>query len=63
MRELVTIKFTTDPNLKKLLMDTHPQPLIEGNTWGDVFWGVCKGQGENNLGKILMDIREELCKT
>lgn len=40
MRELVTIKFTTDPNLKKLLMDTHPQPLIEGNTWGDVFWGV-----------------------
>jgi predicted NAD-dependent protein-ADP-ribosyltransferase YbiA (DUF1768 family) len=23
-------------------------------------WGVCQGQGENRLGKILMKVREEL---
>jgi hypothetical protein len=34
--------------------------LIEGNTWGDTFWGVCNGVGENNLGKTLMNVREIL---
>ena len=36
--------------------------LEEGNWWGDIFWGVDKktGAGENNLGKILMKVREEL---
>ena len=34
--------------------------LEEGNTWGDRVWGVCQGQGENRLGKILMKVREEL---
>ncbi len=34
--------------------------LIEGNTWRDTFWGIYEGKGENNLGKLLMKIREEL---
>jgi predicted NAD-dependent protein-ADP-ribosyltransferase YbiA (DUF1768 family) len=34
--------------------------LIEENTWGDTFWGICKGQGENHLGRLLMQIRDEL---
>jgi len=34
--------------------------LIEGNTWGDTYWGVCRGRGSNNLGKLLMKIREVL---
>ena len=39
--------------------------LIEGNTWSDNFWGdchcpKCRGiKGENNLGKLLMKIRED----
>jgi len=28
-----------------------------GNHWGDRYWGVCDGKGENNLGKIQMGIR------
>ena len=35
---------------------------IEGNTWNDTFWGVCNGQGQNWLGKILMLVRSELNK-
>lgn len=34
--------------------------LIEGNTWGDTYWGVCNGVGENHLGKLLMRIRPEV---
>ena len=34
--------------------------LIEGNTWGDTFWGQVDGKGENKLGKLLMKIRDEL---
>ena len=36
------------------------EELIEGNWWGDTYWGVCNGVGENHLGKLLMKIREEL---
>jgi len=41
-------------------LDTGKSELIEGNTWGDTFWGVSGVIGQNNLGKILMKIREEL---
>jgi len=41
-----------------LLASTGRRELIEGNTWGDIYWGVCKGVGQNNLGKILMKIRD-----
>ena len=60
MRELVTKKFTQNKDLAKLLKETGDAELIEGNTWGDTFWGVCRGQGENHLGKILMEIRDGL---
>lgn len=33
--------------------------LTEGNTWGDRFWG-CSPHGENHLGKIIMQVRNEL---
>ncbi len=41
------------------LLATGDAELIEGNTRGDTFWGVCGGVGENYLGKILMLIRDE----
>lgn len=49
-----------DPRLARLLAGTEDHELIEGNEWGDTFWGVCKGVGENHLGKLLMKIREEI---
>lgn len=57
MREIVECKFEQNPNLLYLLIMTNPVELIEGNHWGDTFWGVCKGKGENHLGQILMGVR------
>lgn len=48
------------PNLRQKLLDTGNKYLEETNTWNDTFWGVCNGVGENNLGKVLMTIREEI---
>lgn len=56
MRELVFTKFE-DAQLRQKLIDTSPCLLIEGNTWGDKFWGVCNNEGHNWLGRILMDKR------
>ena len=57
MGNLVHQKFT-DLDLAKKLIATGDVKLVEGNKWGDKFWGVCNGEGENNLGKILMNVRE-----
>ena len=59
MKELITIKFL-NPDLKAKLLATKNAELVEGNTWNDTCWGVCKGIGQNNLGKILMEVRENL---
>lgn len=61
MLELVRIKFQ-DYELKLQLLATHDATLIEGNWWDDTFWGVCKGVGTNHLGRILMQVRDELRK-
>jgi ribA/ribD-fused uncharacterized protein len=58
MEELLRDKFKDTELLRKLL-ETGSEELIEGNWWGDTFWGVCRGKGENNLGKLLMKIRKE----
>jgi ribA/ribD-fused uncharacterized protein len=50
-------------DLKQLLLSTGDRELIEGNFWGDQFWGVYNGMGENNLGKLLMQVRSELRET
>lgn len=60
MRTLVREKFK-NPLLRSLLLATENATLVEGNTWNDRFWGVCRGSGQNWLGKILMEVREE-CK-
>ena len=59
MEDLVRQKFSKEP-LRTQLLETGDAELIEGNEWGDTFWGVCKGRGENWLGKILMMIRDEV---
>lgn len=60
MAEIVRSKFTQHPDLKEKLLATGDRLLVEGNTWNDTFWGICRGKGQNHLGKILMKIREEL---
>jgi len=46
MTELLALKFR-DPVLREKLRATGHRELIEGNYWGDRFWGVCQGEGEN----------------
>lgn len=64
MRYLIEQKFShTDPHHHDLccwLTDTGDALLIEGNAWGDTFWGVCNMVGQNWLGRILMERRSEL---
>lgn len=60
MAELVWKKFSNHPDLARKLLDTGDANLIEGNTWGDTYWGVCRGVGENMLGEILMQVRHHL---
>lgn len=56
MRFLISLKFQ-DPVLKAKLINTGDCELIEGNWWGDTYWGICNGNGHNYLGKILMELR------
>lgn len=62
MEYLVWQKFKNNERLARKLLDTGNAQLIEGNTWRDTFWGVCNGQGQNKLGKILMEVRSKLEK-
>ncbi len=61
MRELLVMKFSQKP-FKELLLKTGNQFIQEGNRWGDTFWGIDlkTNTGENNLGKLIMSIREDL---
>lgn len=58
MHSLLLQKFS-HPMLKNSLRSTASHELVEGNTWGDTFWGVCDGVGENHLGRLLMEIRDQ----
>lgn len=59
MYHLVKEKFLQNKDLSEALLMTKNFELIEGNWWGDVYWGVYEGRGKNILGKILMIIRDE----
>lgn len=61
MKRILHLKFDSNhPELQEKLLQTGDEEIIEGNYWHDVYWGVCEGVGENHLGKLLMEIREEL---
>ena len=64
MRDIMEAKFR-NPELKRKLLATGDATLIEGNYWGDSYWGITKGgtgEGENHLGRILMPVRQQLRK-
>jgi len=58
MEYLLTQKFLNH-ELRRRLLATQDAELVEGNWWGDKFWGVCEGEGLNHLGKLLMKIRDD----
>lgn len=60
MYEVVLAKFTQNEELKDKLLATGDEELVEGNTWGDRYWGQVNGVGKNMLGKTLMRVRDEL---
>lgn len=59
MLNVVCTKFMQNPDMFRRLRNTK-SIIVEENTWGDTYWGVCNGVGENHLGKILMKIRDEV---
>jgi ribA/ribD-fused uncharacterized protein len=65
MLKLVRLKFK-DEELKKMILETGDEELVEGNYWHDNVWGKCNCkrcediEGKNWLGKILMKVREEI---
>lgn len=59
MRQALEAKFSAGSQLAQQLLDTGDELLVEGNGWGDRFWGV-DGTGENWLGGLLMMRRAEL---
>ncbi len=68
MKELLLKKFNNDEMRDKLLK-TNGLKLVEGNVWNDIFWGVDLRSpdnsklgfvGKNYLGKLLMEVRNEL---
>ena len=64
MLEALRTKFSIK-GLKEKLLATGDEELVEGNFWHDNFWGVCScskcgNKGQNKLGKLLMQVREEI---
>ena len=60
MREALRAKFTQNEDLKQILLETGDALLVE-HTTNDNYWGDGgDGSGENMLGRLLMELREEL---
>ena len=58
MHEILCAKFSNF-EMEQLLLGTGDADLIEGNTWGDEFWGAVLGEdgiyhGHNWLGRLLV---------
>lgn len=65
MLDIIRAKFSL-PEMKEKLLATGEAELVEGNNHHDNLWGDCTCSrcaakvGQNRLGKILMQVREEL---
>jgi N-glycosidase YbiA len=60
MYSAVLCKFETHLDIRTILLSTGDEELIE-NTSTDYYWGCgTEKTGENRLGQILMEVREEL---
>lgn len=60
MRQVLLAKFSQHEDLKKHLLDTGDAHLVEDSKT-DAFWGIGKKEnGKNMLGKLLMEVRQQL---
>lgn len=60
MKDVCIAKFLQHPDLRRQLIETGTEELIEDSPV-DYYWGCGKdGTGQNMLGKVLMEIRTEL---
>lgn len=65
MKRVVSSKINANNDVRSLLLNTADELIEEGNDWGDNFWGVSpagSNNGQNNLGRIYMELRAELKK-
>lgn len=64
MKAILKAKFDQNQELKDRLISTGSMQLIETYpSNSDLFWGQdINGKGENNLGKLLMELRNEYIK-
>lgn len=60
MRRTLELKFAHGSALANSLHYTGDYYLQEGNAWGDRYWGVVDGIGQNWLGHLLVARRAEL---
>lgn len=61
MLRILRIKFAAGTELAARLLSTGNATLVEGNAWGDTYWGTnLNGRGQNRLGQLLMQVRQEL---
>jgi ribA/ribD-fused uncharacterized protein len=62
MTEIVKAKVMQNEDVKERLLKTDNKQIFENSPW-DKFWGLgSDGKGQNHMGKILMEIRQELTK-
>ena len=65
MEQAIRHRLLLEPEWTEKLL-SEKLPIVEVNTWHDNFWGQCTCNkcknisGLNNLGKLLMRLREEL---
>ena len=60
-------KFAKGTRWHRRLMETGDEQIVEANNWHDQFFGncicgereACAAPGENHLGKLLMELRDE----
>lgn len=57
MKQFLLQKFLFNADCREWLLETGDAVLIEGNHWGDRYWGTVNGTGENHLGILLMEVR------
>jgi ribA/ribD-fused uncharacterized protein len=63
MRRVLRAKFTQHPDFAELLLSTGHARLVETPTTNSLVnrtWGEVNGVGQNMLGRLLMEIRDEL---
>lgn len=65
MLEALRAKFTQNPDIGNILLQTGNSILVEDTrSSGDSYWGCgSNGNGKNMLGLLLMQLRDELRKT